>query len=953
MQGPDIMNSLLGVLLRFRTGLVAYTSDINTMFYQVSVPPCDRDYLRFYWWTTEDFDTEPEEYRMAVHLFGACSSPSVANFALKRVADDFAAEFSVVTCDTVRNNFYVDDCLYSEDGVEALISNARELKQLCFLGGFYLTKFISPCREFLSSLRAEDLGLGVEQALSSGSKMPKVRALGVVWDLSLDRIGGSVNIGKVPTTKRGLLSLIASVYDPLGILSPFVVEGRIIMQELCRNALRWDEDIPDIMLSKVKHWIEKVELCNSVSIPRCIKPLRWEDRSSIQLHVFSDASSFAYGTVAYLRLVDVNETKYCAFVMCKSRVAPLKNVTIPRLELSAATLSVKMMRTVSNSLDLKFEIYFWTDSTTVLRYIKNDSSRFQTFVANRVGLIRSITEKDQWKYVNSEVNPADDASRGKQTLRWCEGPRFLLEEKVLWPRDPNVNLDDLEGLEIRHKVNRVATAEAERPLDRLTESYSDWYGLCRGVAWLIMFVRYLLWKFGKGTQVMMGCTMLSVNVMRAAELAVIKLTQSRVYADLMCNISKGKNISKTDPLRKLNPVLCEGILHVGGRLERTDLDFDEKHPIILPYKNVVTDLIIRMYHEQFGHMGQMYILSKLRERFWVIKGNAAVRRVIGSCIKCRKLKGSIIQQQMSALPSSRIEADNPPFHSVGIDYFGPFYVKRGRAQVKRWGVIFTCLGIRAIHLEVAVDMSTGSFINVFRRFVARRGQVEHVKCDRGRNFVGASKIISKDIQDEMLKKGIEFGFNPPGASHFGGTWERMIRSVREILDGVLGSQSVDDDGLHTLLCEIEAIVNSRPISAVSSDACDILPISPNQLLNLGRSPEGIAISSADSYGKRRWAQVQHLAQQFWSKWKSQYLLGLQERQKWFNKERNINVGDIVLMVNANEPRCHWPLARVVEAKLSEDGLVRSVVVKCGNKMYERPLSKLIMVLENETECISS
>ena len=267
---------------------------------------------------------------------------------------------------------------------------------------------------------------------------------------------------------------------------------------------------------------------------------------------------------------------------------------------------------------------------------------------------------------------------------------------------------------------------------------------------------------------MMGCTVLSVNVMKAAELAVIKLTQSRVYADLMCYISKGKNISKTDPLRKLNPVLCEGILRVGGRLERTDLDFDEKHPIILPYKSVVTDLIIRMYHEQFGHMGRMYILSKLRERFWVIKGNAAVRRVNGSCIKCRKLKGSIILQQMSALPSSRIEADNPPFHSVGIDYFGPFYVKRGRAQVKRWGVIFTCLGIRAIHLEVAVDMSTGSFINVFIRFVARRGQVKHVKCDRGRNFVGASKIISKDIQDEMLKKGIEFGFNLPGGISFWG-----------------------------------------------------------------------------------------------------------------------------------------------------------------------------------------
>ena len=321
-------------------------------------------------------------------------------------------------------------------------------------------------------------------------------------------------------------------------------------------------------------------------------------------------------------------------------------------------------------------------------------------------------------------------------------------------------------------------------------------------------------------------------------------------------------------------------------------------------------------------------------------------------------KGKAIEQEMANLPRCRVEQNNPPFHNTGVDCFGPFFVKRGRAQVKRYGVIFTCLNVRAVHLELAADMSTSSFINVLRRFTARRGQVRKIVCDRGTNFVGAKNVLdiawqerfSVQIGKELTDKGIEWEFNPPAASHFGGVWERMVGTVRRVLEAVLGGQTVDDDSLHTLFCEIEAIVNSRPLSVVSSDARDMVPITPNRLLTMGEPPLSLgAFDKSECYSRRRWRQVQSMAEQFWCRWKREYLLGLQQRQKWFKERRNVKIGDVVMIINENLARCHWPLARVSEVKYSKDGLVRSVIVKQGLQCYERPLSKLIMILEDDSD----
>ena len=948
MPGPDINNLLLGVLLRGRVGIFAYSADIQTMFYQVKVKTEHRDYLRYLWFQDSELDKKAIEYRMVSHPFGASSSPSVANFALKRAAEDFGSDYNLDISHTINNCFYVDDCIRSDDSISYLKENAAEVKSLCGRAGFNLTKFVSSSKEFLMNLENLDLGKHMESFLNNENVVTKI--LGLQWNLTNDRIGVSIRDLKVPKTKRDLLSLIAGIYDPLGIVSPLVLQGRVLMQELCRLRLRWDDDIQDSIKNRVLCWLTSVENHKNITVNRCIKPCLSTNIKSFQWHFFSDASLLGYGAVAYLRIVDFDESIYCGFVMGKCRVAPLKAVSVPRLELVAAVLSVKLKEILTTELgiDLDFsEVYMWTDSTTVLKYIKNDNMRYKTFVANRVTILRDGTEKCQWRYVSSKLNPAYDCSRARQSDRWLASPEFLKQPPCNWPVDPDLNLDLAGDSELKRETVLHSLVREVLPFRKLINYFSSWLKLVRCVAWYMLLM--------KSFNSLMTVKHLSIALIQQATVAVLIYEQKECFSLEYSALSEGKQLTSSSPLIKLKPLLVNGILRVGGRLDLAEISYDERHPIILPSKSRITDLIVEYFHVQNGHMGRQYVLSKLRTKYWVIKGNSVVRRVLSKCIKCRRFKSDVIKQEMAELPIDRAAFDKPPFYITGLDCFGPFYVKVGRAQVKRYGMLFTCLTSRAIHLEVAVDLGTDACVNAIRRFVARRGQIRKIKCDRGTNFISASKILKSQGQvfedvsgSKLVSLGVEWEFNAPGASHFGGTWERMIGSVRRVLEVIMGIQVLSDDLLGTLFCEVEAIVNSRPLSATTSDANDLVPITPSAILNVTSSPVEFENNEGICYSKRRYKQVQYMANQFWLRWRQEYFLCLQQRQKWLKQERNVSPGDIVLVVDENLPRCHWPLARVTNVKFSRDNLVRSVHLNRGGKVIERPISKLIMLLEDDS-----
>ena len=411
LQGPVLTNSLVGVLIRFRQEPIAFMADIESMFYQVRVPESQLDFLRFVWWPDGNTEVEPDEYQMQVHLFGAISSPSCATFALQKTADDNEIEFGTEAADTLRKNFYVDDLLKSVESVPIAVKAVTAMQRMCSAGGFRLTKFVSNDRRVLEKIPFNDRVKNIMNVDLTQTVLPMERALGVHWCVESDILGFRITLKDKPLTRRGVLSTISSIYDPMGLAAPFLMTGKRILQGLCSAKMDWDDEVGEKDRALWEKWRNQLPLLENIEVTRCFKPHGFGRVMSANLHHFSDASQIGYGQSSYLRLVDVDGHVHCSLVMGKSRVAPLKPVTIPRLELTAATVSVKVGAMLESELPYdNISSTYWTDSRVVLGYINNDVRRFHMFVANRVQMIRENSDITTWRYVDSDCNPADDAS---------------------------------------------------------------------------------------------------------------------------------------------------------------------------------------------------------------------------------------------------------------------------------------------------------------------------------------------------------------------------------------------------------------------------------------------------------------------------------------------------------------------------------------------------------------
>ena len=748
LQGPDLTNSLIGVLTRFREQPIAIMADIEKMFYQVRVPIEDSRYLRFLWWPSGEMDKEPEEFQMLVHLFGGVSSPSCANYALQKTAEDNAEHFDKDTIQTVRRNFYVDDCLKSVEDNQQASRLVDQLRQLLAKGGFRLTKWVSNAYDVIQSVPVSERASSVKEL--DLENLPVERALGILWDVQSDTFRFKIAVKDRPPTRRGILSVISSIYDPLGFVAPLILPAKAILRDLCRKGLDWDDRIPLEDLKRWQDWLQELPKLEQFAVERCLRPKNFGRIVSSQLHNFSDASGEGYGAVTYLRVVNEAGNVHCAFLMGKSRQTPQKSVTIPRLELSAAVVATRLNKMMQHELDVALEEeFFWTDSTCVLSYITNKEKRFQTFVANRITTIHEGSRPDQWNYVDTDSNPADDASRGLSAediihqSRWINGPPFLWEAEDRWPKRPEISVeikeDDPEVKRERKTFSIASTVEADF-LNRAVQSCSSWYKLKKLMAWILRYRSNLLRECRRrkeGTAKVLVSEIpspISVEEMHSAEIEVLKYVQRQCFREeLVCLQGKESkvelkksvrarrtgSVKKSSSIAKLDPELRDGLLCVGGRLRHAPIEQEQRHPVILPKKHHVVDLIVRHYHLLSGHSGQEYVLSLIRKSYWIIKGRVAVRRVVNRCFSCRRRQAPFKTQKMADLPADRVTPNKPPFSFVGVDCFGPFWVKRARSQVKRYGVLYTCLATRAIHLEVAQSMDTDSFLNSMRRFIAR------------------------------------------------------------------------------------------------------------------------------------------------------------------------------------------------------------------------------------------
>ena len=959
LKGPNLANPLTGVLLRFRQGPVGVMGDIKGMFHQVRVPVADRDALRFLWWPNHDVSLEPIAFRFKVHLFGAISSPSICNYALQQTALRNQQAFSSDVVETIANNFYVDDCLKSVETPGDGIALVKDVTSLLESGGFHITKWLSNSREVLDSMSENERAPCVKD-LGANDILPKERALGVLWNTETDTFGfQSMARKQYPVTRRSILSLVCSIYDPLGLISPCVLPGRILLQDLCRQGIGWDDALSDGDHKLWLEWLNSILHLDSFAIPRCIKPVFFGKIQSLQIHHFSDASEKGYGVASYVRITDDNGSIHTTLLLAKSRVTPLKTVSIPRLELQAATLAVRVNNMIHRELDLHIDSStFWTDSTAVLKYIWNKDRRFKTFVANRLATIHASTLPDQWRFVPGKLNPGDDASRG-QTIdrflantRWIQGPEFLRDDETAWPKN-NHSITGVEVSDPEVKVEKafVQTCNSDMIAEMATR-YSSWTKFKRVLAWMIRFTDRLKKRKSHGDD-----SLLTVDEIECAEHFILMSVQRKHFPQERNALANGDIVRKSSKIFGLDPILQDGLLKVGGRIGKSKFSNELKHQIIIPKEDPVATLLIRHLHETQGHMGRNYVLSSLRAKFWVTHGNAAVRKVLADCVKCRRRKASNQEQKMGDVPLDRLMVDKPPFSSTGVDYFGPFLVKRARSRVKMYGCLFTCLTSRAVHIEVASSLDSDSFINALRRFIARRGTPEIIRSDNGTNFIAGERELrqaieawnQEQIHDYLTQKNIKWIFNPPTGSHWGGIWERCIRSVRAVLSALVEQQTLDAEGLSTVMCEVESLLNNRPITSISSDPKDLEALSPNHLLLLRSCvtmPPGV-FCQHDNYVRRRWRQVQYMVDLFWRRWVREYVPLLQTRNKWCQTRKNLKIGDIVLLVDYNAPRGYWPLAQVINVFPGSDGLVRKVRVRTQSSVFDRPISKCVL-LEGST-----
>ena len=789
------------------------------------------------------------------------------------------------------------------------------------------------------------------------------RVLGLQWITDSDVLTFKFGETKIPSdirkgdrkpSKREFLSAIMSVFDPLGFLSPLTIQARILMQDIWASHVKWDEKIGDCDFERWKFWLRELEKVMLCQIPRCYNLSK--NVGSIELHVFCDASEKAYAAVAYWRSDFDKNNIHTAIVLAKSRVAPLKPTTIPRLELQAALLGVRLAKTILKEHEFQVDRRtFWSDSQTVLQWIRTDPRTYKTFVMNRLGEISEETDISEWRWVSSRENPADDATKWSSDVlqnnsRWFIGPSFLRKNENEWPiQNKKDKPADVDCDEVRKNVICNITTSSGSLSVILPDHtrFSSWFRLIRATARVLEAADIWLKVFNEYTD---------LDRQIYAEKLWMREVQNLSFSQEIKALKSSKALPRESRIISLSPILDEhNLLRVAGRVQHNPETRQKFQPVILDAKHEAVKLLIKHYHERYFHKGHETVVNEIQQSYWILGLRKSLRAIINKCSVCRILRAQPPNVKMANLPSARLGYSLRPFAYCGIDYFGPITVKIGRRREKRWGVLFTCMTVRAIHIELAHSLSTDSAIMAIQRFAARRGFPKKLFSDNGTNFKGANQEMRQAIKNLdnkqqacfALKNRFEWHFNPPTASHMGGVWERLIRSVKEALYFTLKEHAPSEETLLTVLAEVEHSVNSRPLTHVSPDPQDNEALTPNHFL-LGSSSGSVQLTRYDcqlTCIRKQWRLAQHYANAFWRRWIREYLPTLLPRKKWFSSDASLKVGDLVLIADNQMPRNAWKKGLIVKTFPGSDGEVRVVEVKTANNVLIRPAKKIIKFAE--------
>ncbi|XP_029171127.1 uncharacterized protein LOC114945863 [Nylanderia fulva] len=947
LTGANLLPALTDVLLRWRWHRYVFVTDIEKMYRQILVHPEDCRLQTILW--RHNKTDEIGEYELQTVTYGMACAPFLAIRTLQQLCADEGAQFPQGAT-VLRLDCYVDDVVTGADNLDDAVNLQTELRNLCMAGGFPLRKWASNHPEVLT-------GVPQEHRLQQGPHSWEGEShstLGLRWRPQDDRFAFAIHPRPVSKfTKRRVLSETARLFDPMGWLAPVVIRAKILIQSTWLQQLDWDAPLP---AKDARHW---QQLLDQLPLLRHIRVNRWlstdNDHSRLQLHGFADASERGYAAVVYLRTTERGKPSI-NLLMAKSKVAPVKQVSLPRLELCAASLLTTLTLHVRDILGLATTpVYLWSDSQVTLHWIQGHATRWKTFVANRVAHIQTQLPDARWRHVAGKNNPADCASRGITPgelinhALWWTGPTWLALDETAWPSsEVHIAEDDLPEQRTTSLMTKGSVVVEPDILLR----FSALHRLLRVTAWCRR------WLNVASREVTPGCP-LHPDELDAALLQWLRVVQALHFPDEIAAATAGRSGPPRSSLIKLNPFIDDqGVLRVGGRLKHALLPYDEKHPVIIPPASWMTRLLIESCHRRSLHGGVQMTLGLLRLRFWVPRGRTVVKQQLHRCVTCTRWRAATPQPPMGHLPRDRVTPTRP-FLSTGLDYAGPISIRtskgRGHRSQKGYIAVFVCFWSKAIHLEVVSDYSSEAFIAALRRFVSRRGLCTDVYSDCGTTFVGADRTLRElfkastseglHIARAANTQGIRWHFNPPAAPHFGGLWEAAVKSTKFHLRRVIGDTTLTFEELSTLLTQIEACLNSRPLQALSDDPDDTSALTPGHFIigaPLLAIPEPSRIGQSSST-LSRWHHLQLMRDHFWQRWSAEYVHGLNPRTKWVKAEAAPHVGDLCIIRSELTPPTRWPLARITRLHPGDDGVVRVVSVRTATSEFVRPIVKLVML----------
>ncbi|GFR71744.1 Gypsy retrotransposon integrase-like protein 1 [Elysia marginata] len=935
--GPNLIPDLVQILLRFRQWKYALTADITKAFLQINLHPEDRDVHRFLW----NLNGNTRVMRFKRVTFGNTCSPFLLNATLRFHLSKF--EHSA-TVEKLQNNLYVDDWLTGADTETEIMDMMSEADEIMQKGGFPLSKWASNCQ-----LAKDEFS----KVFNGFTDIECLKVLGVSWMTKNDCFTFQTLqvLDHPPFTKRLLLSVTARLFDPLGFLTPFSITLKILFQQAWRQGFDWDDVLPEEFQKELKLWMAGLLNIQEWQIPRRISAQAWSAADQKELVAYADASEKAYGACIYLKTTKDNNSEVI-LLMSRVKVAPLKKITLPRLELLAALLGARLLKFTKTALNLDGNIHYscWTDSQIVLSWIKSDPIKWKQFVSNRVSEIQELTSPECWQHCPGKDNPADLLTRGipakelTSSTLWIHGPDWLKQPRKTQKQDVITSeVCELaeEAIENPILIATMQITHKENVLDY--KRFSSLTKLTRTIAWVLRFVKNTR-RHGKRLS-----GDLSTDELEEGKLRLLLWMQNDFYSEEISDLQRGSPVKRSSSIAKLSPFLADnGLLRIKGRLDMAPLLYDEKHPILLP-KCHASLLLVKAQHDMMKHAGVNTLISTLRSKYWIVSVRALAKKVCRSCIHCQRQDKRPLDQTPSQLPEDRVKR-SPPFSVVGVDHAGPL-VCSDTGDKKMYILLFTCAVIRAVHIELVNSLSLEDFLMAFKRFSARRGQPSIIYSDNAQTFKGASKII----QREMGLSKLVWKFSVPLAPWFGGFWERLIRSIKSSLRKTLGNKLVTRTLLETLLHEIEACINSRPLTYIEESG---MALTPSHFL-IGRNSPLLPVEvvdhcqDGDSLVSRHGLQ-REIIESFWQIWLEKYIRNLPPlMQKKQNS--NIKVGSVVLLREEGKPRLRWPLGIVTKMFEGKDGLVRAVELKTNKGIITRAIQKLhkLEMLDEEEQKVTT